>query len=94
MDDDDLVWSLAASAAAVAAAGLAKRLLTKGWVAKRGKVPGNPVNGDTSWGEAMAWAAASGVVLGVVRLLAQRGVAEVFQRRRGSVPAAASEHAV
>ncbi len=94
MDDDDLVWSLAASAAAVAAAGLAERLLTKGWVAKRGKVPGNPVNGDTSWGEAMAWAAASGVVLGVVRLLAQRGVAEVFQRRRGSVPAAASEHAV
>ena len=94
MDEDDLVWSLAASAAAVAAAGLAKRLLTKGWVAKRGKVPGNPVNGETSWGEAMAWAAASGVVLGVVRLLAQRGVAEIFQRQRGVVPKAASEKPV
>lgn len=94
MDDDDLLWSLAASAAAVAAAGLAKRLLTKGWVAKRGKVPGNPVKGDTSWGEAMAWAAASGVVLGVVRLLAQRGVAEIFQRQRGTVPRAAAENPV
>lgn len=94
MDDDDLVWSLAATAAAVTAAGLAKRLLTKGWVAKRGKVPGNPASGETTWGEAMAWAAASGVVLGVVRLLAQRGVAEIFQRQRGAVPRAAAEHAV
>jgi hypothetical protein len=94
VDEDDLAWSLASSAAAVAAVGLARRMLSRGWVAKRGKVPGNPVNGDTSWGEAMAWAAASGVVVGVVRLLAQRGVAELFQRQRGAVPKAASEKPV
>lgn len=86
MDDDDLVWTVTASVAAIGAAALTKKVLGKGWAGRRGKVPGNPATGDTSWNEAMAWAVVSGVAVGVARLLAQRGVAAVFASRRGALP--------
>lgn len=88
-EDDDLLWTVATTVAALGAANVAKRALTKGWVAKRGKVPGNPASPDTTWGEALSWAVISGVTIGVVRLIAQRGVAAVFQRRGGDLPEAA-----
>jgi hypothetical protein len=91
VDDDDLTWTVTAGLAAVGAAALTKKVLTKGWVRSRGKVPGNPATSDTSWNEAMAWAVLSGVAVGVTRLLAQRGVAAVFASRRGGVPDKASE---
>lgn len=88
-EDDDLLWTLATTGAALAAASVTKKALTKGWVAKRGKVPGNPASPDTTWGEALAWAVLSGLTIGVVRLIAQRGVAAIFQRRGGRLPEAA-----
>lgn len=93
MDEDDLLWSVAASGAAIGAAMVAKKAMTKGWVRARGKVPGNPATGDTTWSEALAWAVVSGVGVGVVRLLAQRVVAGLFERRRGGLPAKASTEA-
>ena len=89
-DDDDLIWTLATTGAAVGAAALAKKALTKGWVTRTGKVPGNPASSETTWSEALTWAVVSGVVVGVVRLVAQRGVALAFERRRGGLPAKAS----
>lgn len=93
MEDDDLLWTLVASGAALGAARLAKEGMTKGWVRARGKVPGNPASKDTSWGEALAWAVVSGIGIGVVRLLAQRVVAAAFEKRRGSLPAKATTEA-
>lgn len=90
MDDDDLAWTVTAGLAAAGAAALTKKVLTKGWVRSRGKVPGNPASSDTSWNEAMAWAVVSGVAVGVTRLLAQRGVAAIFASRRDGIPANAS----
>lgn len=92
MEDEDLLWTVAASGAAIGAATLAKKALTKGWVAKRGRIPGNPATTDTTWNEALAWAVLSGVVVGVVRLLAQRGVAAAFVKS-GRVPAKARTEA-
>ena len=92
-DDDDLIWTIATSGAAIGAAALAKKALTKGWVAKRGKVPGNPAGGDTTWAEAVTWAVVSGVVVGLVRLLAQRGVATMFEKGRSGLPAKANTEA-
>lgn len=89
-DDDDLMWTVATTGAAVAAAAMTKKLMAKGWTARTGKAPGNPAAGDTTWSEALTWAVLSGVVLGVVRLLAQRGVAGIFEKRRGGLPAKAS----
>jgi hypothetical protein len=91
VDEDDLLWTVATGAAALGAATLAKKVLTKGWTARRGKAPGNPAAGDTTWGEAVTWAVLSGVVVGVVRLVAERGVAAAFRARKGSLPSAASE---
>lgn len=89
MDEDDMIWSAAASGAAVAAGFLAKKVMVKGWVRARGKVPGNPATSDTTWNEALVWAAMTGVVIGVVRLLAQRAVAGVFDKG-DAVPAEAA----
>lgn len=81
-DDVDAMVAMVSSVAAIAATGLAMRIMSRTWAKARGQVPGNPVKGETSWGEATAWAVASGVVIGVVRLAAQRGVISYFQRRR------------
>lgn len=91
MDDEDVMWTAAASVAALAGAQLARKALTKAWVRKRGAVPGNPASGDTTWGEALVWAVVSGVGIGVARLVAQRGVAFAFEKQRGGLPAAAAE---
>ena len=91
MDDEDVMWTAAASVAALAGAQVARKVLTKVWVRKRGAVPGNPATDDTSWGEALVWAVVSGVGVGVARLVAQRGVALAFEKQRGSIPAAAAE---
>lgn len=93
MDDEDVMWTAAASVAALAGAQLARKALTKAWVRKRGAVPGNPATDDTTWGEALMWAVVSGVGVGVARLMAQRGVAFAFEKKRGSLPTAASDHA-
>ena len=90
MEDDDLLWSMAARGAALGAAALAKKMLTAGWVRRQGKVPGNPATTDTSWNEALAWAVVSGVTVGVVRLLAQRGVAAAFVKSGRTIPGTAS----
>ncbi len=90
MDEDDLLWTTTASGAAIGAAMVAKKVLAKGWVKKRGKVPGNPATGETTWNEALVWAVVSGVVVGVVRLLAQRGVAAAFVKAGRGLPAPAS----
>lgn len=86
MDDDDKMWAMAATVASLAAANLAKKTLSKSWIKRRGKVPGNPATDDTTWNEALVWAVVSGVTVGVVRLLAQRGVAYAFEAKRGSIP--------
>lgn len=93
MQEDDLLWTVAASGTAIGAAMLTKKAMAKGWVRVRGKVPGNPANRDTTWAEALAWAVISGVGVGVVRLLAQRMVAGVFEKRRGNLPVKASTEA-
>lgn len=74
MDDDDLLWTLGAGVATLGAAAIARKLLSKGWKARRGLVPGTPGDGKTSWGEAVAFSLLSGVVVGLARLLADRGV--------------------
>ncbi len=90
-DDDDALWTAAAGGVALLAATGAKKVLARSWTARRGAVPGNPATSDTTWGEALVWAVASGVVVGLARLVAQRGVAEAFNRLGRTLPGAAAE---
>ena len=80
--ENDPIWNMAASVAAVTATAVAMKVMRRGWVRARGAVPGNPAKGESSWGEATAWAVSTGVVIGVARLAAERGVAAYFEGRR------------
>ena len=93
MDEDDKVWAMAATVASLGAAKLTKTLLSKSWEKRRGRVPGNPATDGTTWNEALLWAVVSGVSVGVMRLMAQRGVAFAFEKTGNGLPAKASETA-
>ncbi len=85
--DDDVIRTAVAGGAALLAATGARKALARSWTARRGAVPGSPEANDTNWAEAVLWAVVSGVVVGVVRLVAQRGAEAAFARM-GRVPEA------
>jgi hypothetical protein len=81
------MWRMTGAAAGVLAAALARRAIEQAWRSARGTdPPSNPASPETSWGEALAWAVASGVALAVVRLVAQRGAAEAWRAVTGEYP--------
>jgi hypothetical protein len=82
-------WKVMGTGSAVAAAAVAERVLDVAWRAATGKEP--PVDTedpDTSWTEALAWAAVSGAVIGVARLVATRRAANYYRDSSGALPAA------
>ena len=81
------VWKLAATGAAVLASVVVRNLLMAVWrgVAKN-EPPNNPADPATGWGEALAWTAATGLVIGVARMVASRGAAAGWRRATGSLP--------
>jgi hypothetical protein len=85
--DEDKVWSLAVSMAAVAAVAASKPLLERSWrLAIGSEPPGNPAHQDVSWREAVLWALLTGAVVGVVRLLAHRLTAAAWHKATGHYP--------
>ena len=87
MDDKRLVWKVVGTVSGVAAGVATKKLLRLLWRRVRGgNPPANPAAPGTSWPEALAWAAASGVALAVARLFAQRGAAEAWKAKGGTYP--------
>jgi hypothetical protein len=82
-----LVWRIVALLAGMAAAASARRLLVVGWRrAGGGDPPLNPAAPGTAWPAALMWAAATGVGVGVARMVMQRGAAEIWQRAAGGYP--------
>ncbi len=81
------VWKLAATGAAVLAGMAVRNVLMALWrsVAKS-EPPNNPADPATGWGEAIAWTAATGLVIGVARMAASRGAAAGWRRATGSLP--------
>lgn len=77
---------LAVGSAALAGIG-ARQLMQGGWKLVRGdEPPENPASRSVSWGEAVAWTVATGVVVGIMRLLAERGAASGWKRVKGHYP--------
>lgn len=82
-----VVWKGVGLLAGVMAAKYARKAATTGWrKTVGGDPPTNPASPTTTWTEALAWAAASGVALGVARMLAQRGAAATWKKATGSLP--------
>jgi hypothetical protein len=53
---------------------------------KHSEPPADPASPGTPWGEAISWAAASGVAMAVARLLATRGTATAKMKITGKAP--------
>ena len=62
-------------------------VLDKVWrKTKRTEPPADPASPATPWVEAITWAAASGVAVGVARLVTTKGVATARMKLTGTVP--------
>jgi hypothetical protein len=80
-------WKLVGLGSGLAAAMVTRKALTAAWRgAKKEDPPANPASPSTSWPEAVVWATATGVALGVARLVAQRGAAAGWKAATGSLP--------
>ena len=80
-------YTLLGLAATVAATIAARKAMTATWKLSTGKQPpSNPEHPDVSMAEALAWAVASGVAVGVARMLATRKAAEYYRRSTGHLP--------
>lgn len=86
---EKLSWQLVSTVAAVGAAIAVRKALSAVWSAVRtDPPPQNPADPETSWGEALAWTAATGLLVGMARMLAGRGAAGAWRKSTGTVPPA------
>ena len=85
-----LAWKVLGPGAALLAAAAANRLVVVGWKAASGKAaPTDPAHPeDSSWKEAILFAAISGFVVQAARVAAQRKAAEYYARSAGHLPQA------
>lgn len=81
------IWKLAGTGAAVVAGIAVRNVLMSVWRAvTKHDPPANPADPATDWGEALAWAAATGLAVGIARMLASRGAAAGWQKATGMLP--------
>lgn len=87
MVDDEKAWNIVALVSAGLAGIAVRNLLESGWeTVKRDEPPQNPAARSVDWSEAVAWTVATGVAVGLGRLLAQRGAAAGWKKVRGRYP--------
>src|SRR5687768_10479725 len=86
-DSSSKAYSAFSLVAAIGAAAVAKKLLNSSWRAATGKnPPANPADPDVGVGEAVMWAAVSGTLVGVARMLATRRAAHYYAKSTGHLP--------
>ncbi|MEO6712988.1 MAG: DUF4235 domain-containing protein [Mycobacteriales bacterium] len=84
---DAMMWRVVGGASGLAAAALTRQALGRVWRArKHDDPPATPASTTTSWPDAVLWAVATGIALGVARLVALRGAAAGWQKAKGSLP--------
>ena len=82
------VWSLMGLGATLGATMAARKAMTATWKLSTGKKPpSTPEHPDVSLGEAVTWAVASGVAVGLARMFATRAAADYYRRSTGHLPA-------
>jgi len=81
-------YTLLGLAATVGATIVARKAMSATWKISTGKEPpSNPEHPDVSMAEAVTWAIASGVAVGLARMLAGRKAADYYRRSTGHLPA-------
>lgn len=77
----DTAQSVATTAAAIGAGIVTRSLITKAWEASTGEEPPNdPTAPGVTWKQALTWAAATGVGVGVGRVVGRRFAAKAFDK--------------
>lgn len=85
--DTTKVWKIFSLASALLGAAVAKKGMTAFWQKATGKnPPANPADPDVDVWEAVAWAAASGTLVALARMLATRRAASYYIRSTGKIP--------
>lgn len=80
-------WQALTTIAAVGAAMVVRKALTAAWTSMRSdEPPTNPADPATAWSEALAWTAATGLLVGIARMIATRGAAGAWTRATGTMP--------
>jgi hypothetical protein len=86
---NSILWKVLSAVSAIAAAQAADKTLTVLWRGATGeKPPTVPEDPETNWAEAVAWAALSGAIMGVARMLATREAAQYYVKSTGQLPKA------
>ena len=85
--DGSKVWSAFSLLAVLGAAAVTKKALNTSWKAATGKTPpANPADPDVGVREAVTWAAVSGALIGLARMLAARRAAGYYVKSTGTLP--------
>ena len=80
-------YKVISTGGAIAAGLVARKAVSAVWRLTTGRPePGSPEHPDSSWGEAIAWVAASSAALAVARLFAAREAANYYRRSTGHLP--------
>ncbi len=81
------VWSIFSVVAALGAAAVAKKVVASSWKAATGKQPpANPADPDVDLWEAVTWAAVSGTLIALARMMATRKAANYYAKSTGKLP--------
>ena len=85
--DSSKAWSVLSLVAALGGATIARKSLTAAWQKSTGKnPPANPADPDVDLWEAVLWAAVSGTVVQLARMLATRRAANYYAKSTGHLP--------
>lgn len=92
--DSSKIWGIFSLLSALLAAAAARKALNTSWKAATGKPPpANPASPDVDMREAIAWAAVSGTIIAIARMLATRRAAQYYARSTGHLPPGVAEDA-
>ena len=82
-----VLYKLLGPALAIPTGIVVKKAADTAWLKVRGyPPPKNPAGRGVTIGDAVAWAAVSGALVGVGRMFAARGAAKVYESLTGDVP--------
>lgn len=70
--EDKLLWKLYSGLVGAVTTIVAQKVVTKAWETATGDVPPDPNDPDTPWTQALIWALASGLGVGMAQLTMNR----------------------
>lgn len=94
-DDESSSFKALSTVSAIGAGIATRSIIKKLWTKRTGtEPPADPADPSVGWQEALSWAAAAGVAVGVGRVVGRRVAADVWERTTGDDAPATRDLAV